>query len=46
MLHTSVTAVLAEATQNSTPDPVALGLLAGGILVALLIIVTRFNKDR
>jgi hypothetical protein len=47
MLLTSLTPVLAEASgQNATPAPIALGLAAGGILLFLLIVVTRFNKDR
>lgn len=47
MLLTSLTAVLTAAeSKNSTPAPLALGLTAGGILLLLLIIVTRFNKDR
>jgi|GEM_PF-2845880 len=44
---TSLTAlVAADAGTNATPSPLALGLTAGGILVLLLIVVTRFNKDR
>lgn len=47
MLLTSVTALLAEAeAPNATPAPIALGLAAGGILLLLIIIVSRFNKDR
>jgi hypothetical protein len=47
MVLTSVTALLAEAeAPNATPKPIGLGLLAGGILLVLIIIVTRFNRDR
>lgn len=47
MVLTSVTALLAEAeARNATPKPIVMGLLAGGILLLLLIIVTRFNRDR
>jgi hypothetical protein len=47
MLLTSLASVLTEAsTQNASPNPILIGLTAGGILVLLLIIVTRFNKDR
>ncbi len=47
MQLTSVTAVLAaEAAKNATPNPLVLGLTAGGILLVLLVVVTRFNKDR
>lgn len=47
MMLTSVTVLIAaEAGKNATPSPLALGLTAGGILLALLLVVTRFNKDR
>jgi hypothetical protein len=47
MQLTSMTAMLAaEASKNATPNPLVVGLTAGGILLALLVIVTRFNKDR
>lgn len=44
---TPLAALLAEeASKNATPNPLAVGLTAGGILLLLLIVVTRFNKDR
>jgi hypothetical protein len=44
---TQLAALLAEEpSKNATPNPLALGLTAGGILLLLLIVVTRFNKDR
>lgn len=47
MLLTSATVLLAEAeAPNATPAPIALGLAAGGILLLLIIVVTRFNRDR
>ena len=47
MLLTPTTAVLAaEASKNATPNPLLLGFTAGGILLVLLVVVTRFNKDR
>jgi high-affinity K+ transport system ATPase subunit B len=47
MQLTSSLALLAEeAGKNATPNPLALGVVAGGILLVLLIVVTRFNKDR
>lgn len=47
MLLSSATAVLAAAeSQNATPAPIELGLAAGGILLFLIIVVSRFNKDR
>lgn len=46
MLTHLATALAAEASKNQTPDPILLGATAGGILLILLIVVTRFNKDR
>jgi hypothetical protein len=47
MALTSMTALLAaEASKNATPNPLVLGLTAGGILLVLLLVVSRFNKDR
>ena len=43
---TSMPALLAEATKNATPNPLVVGLTAGAVLVLLLFVVTRFNKDR
>ena len=43
---TSMPAMLAEATKNATPNPLAVGLTAGAVLILLLLVVTRFNKDR
>jgi hypothetical protein len=47
MQLTAMTALAAaEASKNATPNPLVIGLTAIGILVVLLIVVTRFNKDR
>ena len=43
---TSMPTMLAEATKNATPNPLAVGLTAFGILLLLLLVVTRLNKDR
>jgi hypothetical protein len=47
MQLTQMAALLAdEPSKNATPVPLVLGLTAGGILLLLLLVVTRFNKDR
>lgn len=47
MQHTVLAALAAaEPGKNATPNPLVLGLTAGAILLILLIVVTRFNKDR
>ncbi len=46
-MTTMIAAVLAESTtENATPVPILMGVVAFGTLIAALIIVTRFNKDR
>ena len=43
---TALTSLVAETTQNATPEPWVLGVTAFGILLVALFLVTRFNKDR
>jgi hypothetical protein len=38
--------VAEEASKNATPNPLLMGLTAGVVLLLLLIVVSRFNKDR
>ncbi len=46
-MTSAIAALLAESTtENPTPAPAVLGLVALGTLLLALFIVTRFNKDR
>jgi hypothetical protein len=46
-MTSAIAALLAESTtENSTPEPVVLGLVAFGTFLLALFIVSRFNKDR